>query len=715
MADVDMSLLSQLEEQHGLPAGLLNAVRTKESGGDAYALSPKGAMGHFQFMPETAAAYGVDDPTDFKQSATGAAKYLADLKARYSGDLTKTLAAYNAGPTAVAKYNGVPPYPETQNYVTGIMGQLAEDAPPDLSDLPPDLGNLSVPQVWGGEGNARPARDYQKELDKEAGIIEPIVGSIAGGGIGAAIGSGIAPVAGTAVGAVAGGGVGNFIGTLAGISRAEANGALTNIPVEQKLLYAAKQSGIDMAATTATLGVAKMLPLVRRFFKPSEMDEVESFFRKMGVENPRPQLGPMAEYGTQAYKNAAQDMKGAVNQAITDVVTEQAALAGGPTKAGTMFQEALSKAHENVSKYVNNLYGFAKRGTTVGDTLVKPDAKVQDLAKNAITEYKAQNTYGQLDAAVRQTLEDIAGGKGASIADTISMKRGVASATDFKNPDVVSRSLDQKTMTELLAALDATVSQGLRPFPKANGAYQAANKIYSESMSDLRSNLMLQMVKKDPLSVTDYVARNATPTVMNDFENGLSRMLRTKAMTLQEAEQLRAGVRQNWITQNLGSETKATELAEALSGKNLNPQLEETFNYVFRGNNAARTAVLKAAEASAAAAKFAESIPAAGRAGAGAYSMAASAGGIVGSQVGGPVGAAVGAFGGMGLVRLMTSTIPNALAKAAMNNDRALLNQIRVASSWYTNMVARGEPVSQIPAGVMNIIHQIEGAVGGGQ
>jgi hypothetical protein len=120
--------LSELEKQHGLPAGLLNAVLMAESAGDASAVSPKGAQGLFQFMPETAQSYGID-PFDPAQSASGAARMYADLSKQYGGNLDKMLAAYNWGSGNMEKY-GLDNMPdETRGYIQKVSSLMQDVAP----------------------------------------------------------------------------------------------------------------------------------------------------------------------------------------------------------------------------------------------------------------------------------------------------------------------------------------------------------------------------------------------------------------------------------------------------------------------------------------------------------------------------------------------------------------------------------------------------------
>lgn len=100
---------------------LVNSVIRAESGFNPRALSPKGARGLMQLMPETASSLGVTDTFDAKANVEGGTQYLRWLLDRYHYDLAKALAAYNAGPHRVEQYHGVPPYSETRAYVARII------------------------------------------------------------------------------------------------------------------------------------------------------------------------------------------------------------------------------------------------------------------------------------------------------------------------------------------------------------------------------------------------------------------------------------------------------------------------------------------------------------------------------------------------------------------------------------------------------------------
>ncbi|WP_156294056.1 lytic transglycosylase domain-containing protein [Serratia oryzae] len=119
--------LSQLEEQNNLPQGLLDKVWSTESGRGKKMLSPKGAEGHFQFMPPTGRAYGLktrEDRMDFNKSSEAAARYLADLLKMFDGDVKKAVAAYNWGPKRVKKLGLGHAPAETRNYLQQIMPGL---------------------------------------------------------------------------------------------------------------------------------------------------------------------------------------------------------------------------------------------------------------------------------------------------------------------------------------------------------------------------------------------------------------------------------------------------------------------------------------------------------------------------------------------------------------------------------------------------------------
>jgi len=115
-------LVQKAAREHSLDQALLQAMIAAESGFDPRAVSPKGAVGLMQLMPETARRYGVRDRYDPAENIQGGAKYLRDLMRKFNNDLSLTLAAYNAGEDAVIQHgNRIPPYRETLQYVPRVL------------------------------------------------------------------------------------------------------------------------------------------------------------------------------------------------------------------------------------------------------------------------------------------------------------------------------------------------------------------------------------------------------------------------------------------------------------------------------------------------------------------------------------------------------------------------------------------------------------------
>ncbi len=132
--------VQRIATEQSVPPELLHSVILVESNYNPAAVSPKGAQGLMQLMPETARRFGVPDSFDPVENIQGGAKYLKYLLELYKGDYPRALAAYNAGEKAVAKYGGIPPFAETRNYVAQVQRKI-------------EAAKTSVPQ------SSRPAQE----------------------------------------------------------------------------------------------------------------------------------------------------------------------------------------------------------------------------------------------------------------------------------------------------------------------------------------------------------------------------------------------------------------------------------------------------------------------------------------------------------------------------------------------------------------------------
>jgi soluble lytic murein transglycosylase-like protein len=116
------ALIDQAAARNGLDPAVLHGLIQQESGFDPSATSAAGAAGLTQLMPGTASSLGVSNPLDPAESIEGGARYLGEMMGQFGGNTADALAAYNAGPGAVKQYGGVPPYAETESYVTKVLG-----------------------------------------------------------------------------------------------------------------------------------------------------------------------------------------------------------------------------------------------------------------------------------------------------------------------------------------------------------------------------------------------------------------------------------------------------------------------------------------------------------------------------------------------------------------------------------------------------------------
>ena len=193
------TLFSVVGRTHNIDPKLLEAMAEVESDGDALSVSPKGALGLMQLMPTTVTAFSVPDPFDPVANVRGAADFLDYLRNRFATNpdlqgLPALLAAYNAGPSAVEKYGGIPPYAETSRYVRRVIERYTDDLSAQAAVAPvlilgpkPYVIRLTGPRAMQAEPVQISTNGDRSEANQLASI-RSVRGQIVG-----VIGTGTAP------------------------------------------------------------------------------------------------------------------------------------------------------------------------------------------------------------------------------------------------------------------------------------------------------------------------------------------------------------------------------------------------------------------------------------------------------------------------------------------------------------------------------------------
>ena len=159
------ALIQKYAQIYGVDPSLVRAVMRHESGFNAGAVSPKGAQGLMQLMPGTAALMGVKNPFDPEQNIAGGVGYLRNCLDRFQHNVPLAVAAYNAGPEAVARCGTIPPYQETQVFVNNVMGAYA--GPTQMKPAPPGAGKAAAsPPGKGAKSRLKDGKPEDLQAEK---------------------------------------------------------------------------------------------------------------------------------------------------------------------------------------------------------------------------------------------------------------------------------------------------------------------------------------------------------------------------------------------------------------------------------------------------------------------------------------------------------------------------------------------------------------------
>jgi hypothetical protein len=518
-----MALFEELEQRYNLPSGLLHAVSRVESGGNPKAVSPKGAQGLFQIMPATAKDLGVN-PLDPTQAAEGAARYLSQNLKKY-GDVKLALAAYNAGPGAVDKYGGVPPFKETQGYVTKVTNRLttanpakpppgfelidtptkAQGTPPPpagfelISTQPPakpqqynptegmstgqrlaagagkalvDLGR-GVKQVATQAGNKvglvsdQTAADVQTQIDEARALDAPLMATTAGavgniaGNVAAFVPTALVPGANTYTGAAL---VGGALGALQPTAEGESRGLNTAVGVGSGL--AGKAIGDKVAKVLGDRLANRTAQLATQQSQNATKDATVAAAREAGYVIPPSQANPsLANRALEGFSGKIQTAQAASvkNQEVTNKLAKKAL---GLAEDAPLTKETLRGVRAQAGKAYDAVAKYANK--FVPDEQFS--AEVQSLGKgysDFVKEFPELGTEG-VDKVIQALSKNEFSPKGAIEAIKSLRYNGqgnLASAARTADP---AKKILGNAQIEAADALESLAERNLQQSGKGN-------------------------------------------------------------------------------------------------------------------------------------------------------------------------------------------------------------------------------------------------------
>lgn len=459
-------------QQYGLDPQLLRAVAAQESRGNPSAVSPKGAYGVMQLMPQTAKEMGVTNPNDVTQNIMGGARYLKQQLDKYK-DIPTALAAYNAGPGAVDKHGGIPPYPETQNYVKSIMAHMTgpqnpNAAPPDQQQFKFDPNDL-VADYKASQPKAKPEEEgfFSKLVNHPVDTLVdnlPTVGGAIGGLAGAVggglptLGVGAAPAA--VIGATALGGLGEAARkairqwegkddykTGSMLQDAKDIGTEAAIQGGSELLGQGAQAALKGAGKYA---VRKAFGVTKGNVAPQLVEDLIS----TGA-NPNKRWAGAFDQGTESFRGGKAQKLVSASKDVADQMVDEAAANGAPK----------ASAQEVLSALVSNPYGKSVYDAVEGRGVRQP-------LLDQIGDYEAQfYRDNPMDMGVKrlQALRRAEGSVGKPVfsgdSDTINnllhanTEAGARQALESRIPGFADQNAKTSRMVDVMDAVRNAVSK----------------------------------------------------------------------------------------------------------------------------------------------------------------------------------------------------------------------------------------------------------------
>jgi hypothetical protein len=734
---VDLDFLKRLEQEHGLPDGMLEAVMQQESGGKREARSPKGALGYFQFMPDTARQYGVN-PYDFTSSATGAARYLKDINKQVGGDWEKTLAGYNWGPhrRALQGEDWMDKAPEeTRDYVTKISAkvkgmQTFNVELPDgtiLEGIPLGTTKEQIIEKLKARGMAVPGEDLtskeepqvnwqDKFAQAQKGRYYDVAGGVAGGVGGGAVGSAGGPV-GMAVGGVTGGALGSAAGAYANIKRAQQLGELpADLPQDELSEYLIKEMVISGAIDVALLGTGKALsPIGKTLVQRLGITEdafaagLNKYLANKG-SNLRAGLGWSSQRAADFYRVTGKQIDTFLHE---DLQHFSNSLKKMPQAKAEQVQEAVKAARKSIGEKFGPSIRVADEGTVLGATSVSVTPGMTDLFKlvddgvkrHAYAEAQKGAVFTKSEA---EQLKNILAKGTWTVGELRTLKenlqRMAAGSYDEAGKVAASSEFSDKIAKEAIRSIDQAIDENLRKAGKVAEAdvYKAGNKAYHEAIEAFDGAAVRILMKEDPAKLAVKVVADNSQRSVQEARSSVAELVKLGKVDKRLVNQFDDELKRAYMDKMSTHPRAAAELWERIhptsKGSAYSPADKAAFDAVFPDKRSKLIAT-NLLEANRNYVEWQKTLPEQEALGAGKVGALAIAGSVVGGAAGGGIGAGVGAGLTQAAVYWYFTKLPRIAAEAASSGEVRVLNQATFLTHYIKNYMKNLKEIGPVAAG----------------